>query len=108
MVGIVLGTCCHISCVSFPVISHIIRVCVLKSTCFSNCGIRGMRHVTFSYHSNFLSNSSTPGKGEMFVRNATKSYELAPTINKAESLCQMIKDMPCSVVLGICQSLCPS
>lgn len=106
--GIVLKTCCHISCVSFPVIAHIIRVCVLKSICFSTCGICGMRHVTFSYHSKFLSNSSTAKKEEMFVRNATKRYELAATINKAESLCQMMKDMPCSVVLGICQSLCPS
>lgn len=43
----------------------------------------------------------------MFVRNATKSYEPAPAINKAESFCQMMKDVPGSVVLGIRQSLGP-
>ena len=44
----------------------------------------------------------------MFVRNAAKTYELAPAINKAESFCQVMKDVSGSVVLDICQSLHPS
>lgn len=67
-----------------------------------------MLHITFPHHSKFLSNLSTPEKGKGFVRNAAKSYEPAPAINKAESFCQMMKDMPSSVVRDICQSLCPS
>lgn len=44
----------------------------------------------------------------MFVRKATETYELAPIINKAESFSPVMKDVPGSVVLDICQSLCPS
>ena len=64
-----------------------------------------MLHTTLSSYSKFL---STPNKREMFVRKATKTYELAPIINKAESFSQMMKDVPGSVVLDICQSLHPS
>lgn len=64
-----------------------------------------MLHTTLSSYSKFL---STPNKREMFVRKATKTYELAPIINKAESFSQMMKDVPGSVVLDIYQSLRPS
>lgn len=67
-----------------------------------------MLHITFPHYPKFLSNSSTPEKGEVFVRIEAKSYEVAPTINKAESFCQMMNEVPGSVVQGICQSLCPS
>lgn len=38
-------------------------------------------------------------KGEVFVINLAERYELAPTIHKAESSYQMMKNVPGSVVL---------
>lgn len=107
MVGIVCETCCNILCVSLPVISYVTRICDLKSICLLTCGISDMLHISLLSYSKFLSNSSTPEKGETFVRNATKTYELAPTINKAESFCQMMKNMLGSVAVDICQYVCP-
>lgn len=100
--------CCNIFSVSLPVISHIIWVYALTSIWFSTCGIGDMFHITFPHYSKFLSNCSTPEKGNVFVRNAAKTYELAPAINKAEIFCQVMKEVPGSVVLDICQSLHPS
>lgn len=67
-----------------------------------------MCSITIPHYSKFLSNFSTPEKVNVFVRNAAKTYKLAPAINKAESFCQVMKDVSGSVVLDICQSLHPS
>lgn len=67
-----------------------------------------MCSITIPHYSKFLSNFSTPEKVNVFVRNVAKTYKLAPAINKAESFCQVMKDVSGSVVLDICQSLHPS
>lgn len=71
--GIVLGTCRNIFCVSLPVISHMIRVSDLKSIQFSTCGIYDIFHITFPYYSRIFSNSSTPQKEKCLLEMQKES-----------------------------------